>query len=1192
MKNGRGALSWCQENAERLSAHRRDGLSPRFRSMNRRKAESGITLLLTLGVLAVLLMMMLSFAITARTERRAAAVNANVIRARMLAESALDRAISQIENQHGNDVYPADRFFRPTSGDWVGRSYLPSINGADTAGIEEGLGVTFEGLAFTPQAELHPAVGWIPRQSTQYVDGEDQAALIGRYAYLIIDESGKLDPGAVVSAEESESDSKGTRTGSSPTEITLADAGISSPDSFRPQAVTVGTAGKMPSDGRWFSVSHMCRALKPSQAEMDVMNDALHPFSSDVERFWRDLNNDGDWDDGEDADRVDISGSMSVPMLYDLFLGPSKTSSGDDCDWLKELGNDSWVQGWKQSAGLSTVEARRIIAAQVTANMIDYADPDSIPTPVYIDSNGDIHLGSSASGVSLLGTEKAWGVSEIVMRVQADLVEDVEPVAGGGDGGGGDGGGGDGGGGDGGDGDGGDGDGGDGDGGDGDGGDDPSCDVAGEININPNNSPHNEFYLTKPDGSQITRDDLHQTAPDYEGAAIWVHVKPKGNGNQNSLTLDGAPYPVQNANTYDIASETMTVHVYNDKRNPQGKAMGHWWIAINATDATIMVNGGGVAGAGMGVRSSGTGIASNGRGHISGGININPSNSSQNEFYLTKPDGTQITRDDLHDYAPDYEGLATWVHVKPKGNGNQNGLMLDGVLFELDNGKIYDIVGSPMAVRLYNDNRHANGRCMGRWWIVIDAQDGVIYEGGAPPDTGGDAGDADSGETALDTDPSTGAEDADDGQSETMVVGVGAALRLRTGFMAEIFYPYEPDAHTFLPPGALLVTYTVKVATATGKTATLSGTESIALDQVKNVDGGTLMYSSAYDNDGWLVIPDALDLTVEPAQDWYTVQSATIEKIVLRYVGGSGTMDLVPAAGDHFCNWSQNGTSTVDQEFIVSARAADPMTNDRGESSADFATFWDVSPDTTSLGEGAESDESDIGVLTSGGYESADFCDAEVKNSGFVRLGELGRVHAVQPMRSLRLWSATAADEQGHDAGILDLFKAGPGSIKRGKVNINSLQSRVLQALFSNATTVNASSAATAVLAKRSAGVVFTNTGEVFGAVAGISGADPAQDDVEEEAVSRLAELITVRRNYFTIIACAQAIKDVANLPYVDRGEQVKAQRNQLDVRHDEQGNVVGYVDRILAEQKIMAVVSRDAFSNKMRIERYEYLSE
>ena len=66
--------------------------------------------------------------------------------------------------------------------------------------------------------------------------------------------------------------------------------------------------------------------------------------------------------------------------------------------------------------------------------------------------------------------------------------------------------------------------------------------LSGSLGINPNNSPDNEFVLIKPDGTTITRDDLagdtteYDSAPCvyYDGPAILVHVKPKGNGSRQS----------------------------------------------------------------------------------------------------------------------------------------------------------------------------------------------------------------------------------------------------------------------------------------------------------------------------------------------------------------------------------------------------------------------------------------------------------------------------------------------------------------------------------------------------------------------------------------------------------------------------------------------------------------------------------
>jgi len=115
--------------------------------------------------------------------------------------------------------------------------------------------------------------------------------------------------------------------------------------------------------------------------------------------------------------------------------------------------------------------------------------------------------------------------------------------------------------------------------------------VAGAININPNNRDNFEFELEKPDGSTITRDDLHgsRATLTYEGPAVSVRVRPKGNGNQNGLTVDGQGVRLRNGTTYTITSENMTVNLYNTKpgRMKYGNAMGKWWIEVSAYNATI-----------------------------------------------------------------------------------------------------------------------------------------------------------------------------------------------------------------------------------------------------------------------------------------------------------------------------------------------------------------------------------------------------------------------------------------------------------------------------------------------------------------------------------------------------------------------------------------------------------------------------
>ena len=119
----------------------------------------------------------------------------------------------------------------------------------------------------------------------------------------------------------------------------------------------------------------------------------------------------------------------------------------------------------------------------------------------------------------------------------------------------------------------------------------PGDDASGEINVNPNNNDDFEFQLTKPDGTMITRDDLLASGRqlEYTGPVIRVCFKPKGNGNQNRLVINNEIYPLRNGTLYTLTATNMTVHLYNDSKNGNGKAMGRWWLDdIVATDAQLV----------------------------------------------------------------------------------------------------------------------------------------------------------------------------------------------------------------------------------------------------------------------------------------------------------------------------------------------------------------------------------------------------------------------------------------------------------------------------------------------------------------------------------------------------------------------------------------------------------------------------
>ncbi|MBA4386769.1 MAG: hypothetical protein C0404_02240 [Verrucomicrobia bacterium] len=114
--------------------------------------------------------------------------------------------------------------------------------------------------------------------------------------------------------------------------------------------------------------------------------------------------------------------------------------------------------------------------------------------------------------------------------------------------------------------------------------------VKGRININPSNSESNEFALVMADGTTITRDMLADGYAGISGPATVVAVRPKGNGSQNGLTVDGKPFALENSARYEIFAPAMTVKLHHEKARGKG-GMGQWWLDVDAKDASILKDG-------------------------------------------------------------------------------------------------------------------------------------------------------------------------------------------------------------------------------------------------------------------------------------------------------------------------------------------------------------------------------------------------------------------------------------------------------------------------------------------------------------------------------------------------------------------------------------------------------------------------
>ena len=250
---------------------------------------------------------------------------------------------------------------------------------------------------------------------------------------------------------------------------------------------------------------------------------------------------------------------------------------------------------------------------------------------------------------------------------------------------------------------------------------------------------------------------------------------------------------------------------------------------------------------------------------------------------------------------------------------------------------------------------------------------------------------------------------------------------------------------------------------------------------------------------------------------------------------------------------------------------------------------------------------------------SAGLSTAYIRNSPMESLWELGAIHRGEAWRTLNLGAyGGTGGYMGGDARILDQVKLRPELVTRGKVNPNTPSQFVWSALLrdiqlgvgASATTYEspATLGAPAIDITVAAGLwaairgnqPFAGRGGIASVVELTDGTvitwQDSTDRQQEEVIGKLANLLTVRQNYFTAIVVAQAVKDMGRVPVgVPAAQRSSNWRKYLDGDGDGDPSTESSTDgwcAVLAEQKIQAVVYRDAYTNDFRIERFEYLDD
>ena len=360
--------------------------------------QRGVALLLTLGVLSLLLILGMSFAIMARNDRAAASVYSDLTKARLLADSGLERAMAALSYNHDGDetgdVYPATKsaggLFTKAAGQRVffSQSSTPGINVNDALNFNLGFDY-FGDYKFWPEGAR-----WQHIMEDTDDDGSDE--IIGRLAFIVVDESGKIDPAAVVNFHEpyidlnsdgdhdtgepfydwnddgnyddiALSETSEQRWGYSPTEIDLAaayplDGSVTDmdvdPDNFRTSLPTWSSNAQP----RWFSWQQMAQSIPDmNPAEAQALAPSLFPFSYDQEMYWQ--------SSGSNATRFNL--------VHTNWGTTDVTSVTSGIPWVNSMIDDD---------GNS-------LSNQVAANIIDYSDSNSYATSNYPGDPSDNYCG-------------------------------------------------------------------------------------------------------------------------------------------------------------------------------------------------------------------------------------------------------------------------------------------------------------------------------------------------------------------------------------------------------------------------------------------------------------------------------------------------------------------------------------------------------------------------------------------------------------------------------------------------------------------------------------------------------------------------------------------------------------------------------------------------------------------------------
>lgn len=430
------------------------------------KKRRGSAIILTLAILSLMLIIAMIFSFEARSGVVASENHTKLIRARLLNESCVTRALSLLTDTVSSDGTPRasasawqismrdNHFFLapgamfkavPNSAGtemWASRRYFMTIDTTFAAyrdGIVDGFSASLPTQtgtdSYTPTYPLRSdesifggapdPMAWIKVYGKQdltdwgsYSVSSGSDSVVGALAYLIVDNTGFLDPTQISYNPSRASGTAMTEIGYSSTGSSIASADFTA---YKSPEVTsyselFAASGNVPTD------------------RIDLITTMFPGQLADSEVYWGPSRDTADSmaQDTELLPRIDVTtlSTYSIQELFNLFMtGDTETSptaaafDGSDTKmsspWLQRLAADSGVN----SSDMKTV---RRAALQLALNIKDYTDADENPSIAWVDNTGAMtdlsgaFPNASPAGESVVyGIESAGGLAELICQVEA-----------------------------------------------------------------------------------------------------------------------------------------------------------------------------------------------------------------------------------------------------------------------------------------------------------------------------------------------------------------------------------------------------------------------------------------------------------------------------------------------------------------------------------------------------------------------------------------------------------------------------------------------------------------------------------------------------------------------------------------------------------------------------------------------------